>query len=69
MMIFTVNEGWNVLSDNNRDTMWNIPYMGISKSPVAHDLNKRMCVFIDQLLLTNRFGRKQIYDNSLADNA
>ena len=45
-----------------------IPYMVICKTPVAHDLNKRMCVFIDQLLLTNRFGKKQIYDNSLADN-
>ena len=41
-----------------------IPYMAICKTPVVHDLNKRMCVLIDQLLLTNRFGRKYIYDNT-----
>ena len=46
-----------------------LPYMGNCTTPVAHDLNLQMCVFIDQLLLTNRFGRKQIYDNSMADNA
>ena len=69
MMIFTVNEGWNVLSDSDKDTTWHIPFMGISQTPVAHDLNKQMCVIIDQLPLTNSFGKKQIYDNSLADNA